>query len=146
VGERVLIDFNGHPVRGDATIHAEIAAHAACRFRVVHLPYNSNPLDVLRRIGSLRALVAMRLHAAVFGYMTSTPTVFLSYHPKCDDWAMEAGFPSGQLLSSVDFDPAFAAEILTAALGGSFQLPTLELAEAQRLAAENWAWCPELSS
>lgn len=141
VDELVLIDFNGHPVRGDAPIHAEIAAHAACRFRVVHQPYNPNPLEVLRQIGSLRALVAMRLHAAVFGYMTSTPTVFLSYHRKCDDWAMEAGFPAGQLFNSVDFDPTVAAGIVTAATGGSFRLPTLAFAEAQRLAAENWAWC-----
>jgi polysaccharide pyruvyl transferase WcaK-like protein len=141
VEELVLIDFNGHPVRGDAPIHAEIASHAARRFRVVHLPYQPNPLQVLRRIAGLRGLVAMRLHAAVFAYMTATPTVFLSYHRKCDDWAGEAGFPSGQLFDSVDFDPTAVARVLTAALGGSFQSPSLAVAEAQRLAAENWAWC-----
>jgi len=141
VEELVLIDFNGHPVRGDAPIHAEIASHAARRFRIVHLPYHPNPLQVLRQIAGLRALVAMRLHAAVFGYMTATPTVFLSYHRKCDDWASEAGFPSGQLFDSVDFDPAPVAGVVTAALSGSFQSPTLSVAEAQRLAGENWAWC-----
>lgn len=137
----VFIDFNGHPQRGDAPLHREMIDYAAARFQTEYLPYDPNPLRVFRRIGQLRALVAMRLHAAVFGYMAATPMILLSYHAKCDDFAAEAGYSPKLVFDSARFDPAQAAEMLQAAMCGMAPPPTLPPEEAQQLAERNWAWC-----
>lgn len=40
--------------------------------------------DVARAFGSSRALVAMRLHAAILGFVTATPTVAIAYDAKVE--------------------------------------------------------------
>lgn len=138
-----LIDFNGHPHYGDQALHREIAGHLDDRFEVRHLPYTPDPCKVLEVIGNLKALVAMRLHAAVFGYLAQTPTIIMSYHPKCRGWAEAVGMDGAQLFDSVDFDPAEVADCVHRALADEVRAPALPLAEAERLALNNWTWTHE---
>src|SRR5690606_14980556 len=93
-----------------------------------------NPLAMWRRVGTLRGLLAMRLHAAVFGFGNVTPTVLLSYEEKCDAWADMCGHP-GSMISTVD---ELTPDHLALLLGSDAPLPDMSLAEAQRLAAGNF--------
>jgi polysaccharide pyruvyl transferase WcaK-like protein len=137
--EVVFIDFNGDTERGDRGMHADLAARAAeLGMRVRSIRYDSRPLEVLRRIGSLRAIVAMRLHAAVFGYLTGTATLLLSYHPKCIGWSEQVGLPPACVHDSTDFDVAAVAEELRLATSGRAHAPALPVAEAQRRALLNF--------
>lgn len=138
VDEVVFIDFNGHPHLGDRELHRELASGLAGRFAVRHVPYSPNPAAVLNEIASLRLVVAMRLHAAVFGYLAQTPTVMLSYHPKCRGWAEEIGLPGRFLLNSAEFDPGHLAQAIGETLSRPDQGIALPVACAQRLALSNW--------
>jgi polysaccharide pyruvyl transferase WcaK-like protein len=131
VDELVLVDFNGDPAVGDAVVHTDLAARVAdAGVPIRHVRYDPRPLEVLRTIGSLRAIVAMRLHAAVFAYLARTPAVILSYHPKCRGWAGQAGVPASMVHDSVDFEPADLARAIEAALRGSVPAPSLPLESA----------------
>lgn len=137
-GELVFIDFNGHPEYGDHALHREIMAALAGRFRVRQLPYSPDPWEVLREIGSLRAVVAMRLHAAVFGFLSGTPTVILSYHPKCRGWADDIGLPGRFVLDSAAFEPEELAARIGEASGQPGQGARLAVSEAEALALRNF--------
>lgn len=139
-GEIVFIDFNGHHYYGDKELHSDIVQKIGRRFKVRHLPYSPDPIAVLREVAGLRAIIAMRLHAAIFGYMTQTPTVMLSYHPKCLGWAAEIGMPSELVLDSSVFDVNQLVSIVKDVITGSADKPALQIKEAERLAMKNWEW------
>lgn len=139
VEEIVLIDFNGHPHKGDSRIHTEIrtmAEQAGIPTRLV--PYDPRPLEVLRTIAGLRAMLAMRLHAAVFGYLVETPTVMLAYHPKCQGWAEQVGISDPLIHDSVDFDPVQLAAAVELALRGRAPVATLPISAALERARRNF--------
>lgn len=131
VDELVLVDFNGDRRFGDARIHAEV--RAACgdlAIPVRHVAYDPAPLAVLQTVAGLRAMVAMRLHAAVFGFLARTPTVILAYHPKCLGWAVEAGVAPSMVHDSAEFDPSAVVSAVTLALAGRAPAPALPVAAA----------------
>lgn len=139
VEELMLIDFNGHPAAGDTRLHLEVAAMArAIGIRARHIAYNANPLAVLQAVSRLRAMLAMRLHAAVFGYLVQTPTIILSYHPKCLGWARQAGLAASSVHDSVEFDPRTVAESLARASRGELPAPSLPVAAAVERAQLNF--------
>jgi polysaccharide pyruvyl transferase WcaK-like protein len=139
VDELVLVDFNGDPTRGDAPIHAEMASVAReAGLPVRRIPYDPRPLEVLRTVASLRAMVAMRLHGAVFGYLARTPTLILAYHPKCRGWAEQIRAPAELVHDSVDFDPAAVARTIAVAAGGGAREPALAVESAVELARLNF--------
>lgn len=138
--EVVLIDFNGHPYFGDHELHAAVASEIGKFVRVRHICYSSDPIEVLKTVSGLRALVAMRLHAAVFGYMVQIPTIILSYHPKCRGWAQEIGMPAELFFDSNDFDVEKLADALNKAIARNVSMPALPIVEAEKLAMKNWEW------
>ncbi|WP_448809160.1 polysaccharide pyruvyl transferase family protein [Agromyces bauzanensis] len=50
------------------------------------VPYDGNPWQTVANIAGLRLFVSERLHGAVAGVATGTPTVMLSYASKSDDF------------------------------------------------------------
>jgi polysaccharide pyruvyl transferase WcaK-like protein len=139
VDEIVFLDFNGHPDNGDAGVHGELRARIADRgIPVRTVPYDPSPLAVLEAVASLRAIVAMRLHAAVFGYLARTPTVILAYHPKCRGWAEQAGVAPSMVHDSVEFDPAEVARAVSEALLGRAPPPSLPVPVAVERARLNF--------
>ncbi|MEP9356019.1 polysaccharide pyruvyl transferase family protein [Xanthobacter sp. KR7-65] len=137
IDEIVLIDFNGHERLGDHPLHRALAERIASSVPIRHLPYDPNPAAVLKTIGRLRGMVAMRLHAAVFAYLARTPTVLLSYHPKCMGWARDARLPAAVVLDRPDPAPEALYAALEAALTGGGK-PGLALPSAIAAARQNW--------
>lgn len=140
--EVVFIDFNGDPQRGDLEVHADLAARARnLRIPVRRVTYDPHPLEMLRTVAGLRAIVAMRLHAAVFAFLTGVPTVMLSYHPKCVGWANQVGLPTAPQ-DSKTFDVRAVADQLMTAVQGQAPAPALSVAAAEERALLNF---PDLS-
>lgn len=55
-------------------------------------------------ISSLDLMIATRLHAAIMAYTVNTPTVILSYHEKCREFADMVGMDQSLILNSDDLD------------------------------------------
>jgi len=138
--ELVLIDFNGHPRLGDFALNREIAEYAEAFCKVRHVRYSDDPLKVLQEIAGLRTLIGMRLHAAIFGYLSATPTLMLSYHQKCSEWASQSGMSEDSVFDSADFAVGELFNATLRAYSNEMLPPKLPLAEAERLATRNWIW------
>lgn len=136
--ELVFIDFNGHPIFGDEDIHREVIEQLHTNIPIRHLSYDKNPLNVLRTIASLKGLLGMRLHSAVFGYITNTPTIIFSYHPKCDGWAKQIQANNDFIISSNSFAEESIWHALREIAAGQYQYPKLPIKKAQSLAMKNW--------
>ena len=110
------------------------------RFHVQHVPYAGHPMAVLNQIAGLSCIIAMRLHAAIFGYLTGTPTVMISYHPKCLGWASQIGMPPELIIDSNDFEVDQLSTCIRDVISGKANTPTLLPVQAQNLAVRNWTW------
>jgi polysaccharide pyruvyl transferase WcaK-like protein len=92
--EVVLLPFNVHPRKGDIALHTALAGRLQGCGKVSLEPYQGDPRATWRRVAELEALVAMRLHAGIFGYCTRTPTLLLPYEEKCQAWAAISQHPA----------------------------------------------------
>ena len=140
VGEIVFIDFNGNALYGDRDVHREIASKISPYFKIRHLPYSPDPGHVLETVAGLRVMIAMRLHAAIFGFMARTPTMLLSYHDKCKGWASQIGLPIRYFHDAADFDAATLAGCVTDGLQDSFEEPDMSFEKAEAMSLMNWSW------
>ena len=136
--ELVLFEFNGHEHYGDKNINERLIRELGENIPVRYVPYSPEPGRILAEVAKLRALIAMRLHAAVFGYIADTPTVVLSYHPKCLGWTDQIGLNKELILESHDFSPGHLAELVTALTEGRIRTQKLDLPSAQQRALKNW--------
>ncbi|MCX6343545.1 MAG: polysaccharide pyruvyl transferase family protein [Armatimonadetes bacterium] len=137
--EVVLLDFNSHPHYGDFDVHLELKKLLGDVIRCEHVPYESDSAALMQRIAGLRGILAMRLHASVFAYCTSTPSVMLAYHDKCREWAKMIGLPTQSVFDAYSLDAEELAEGIRSMIGGNFE-PELDLAEAGRRSMLNWEW------
>src|SRR2546423_2801740 len=65
---------------GDAAISEDVARELGDRASIIKCAMD--PREALAVIGRLSGLVAMRLHALIFGCMAAVPMAALSYDPK----------------------------------------------------------------
>jgi polysaccharide pyruvyl transferase WcaK-like protein len=111
-----LFEFNGHSRQGDGAAIEAIAHGLGDEARVEILRYTPDPVHFLREVGRCHALLAMRLHAAVFGFLRQVPLVVLSYHPKCAGFADAIGSDPALVLDADVFDPAALARLVNEVL------------------------------
>jgi polysaccharide pyruvyl transferase WcaK-like protein len=138
----VLIDFNGHPQYGDHELHAELAYRISGSVKVEHVKYNEDPTKVIKRIGHLQGMLAMRLHAAVFAFCNSVPNVMLCYHEKCLEWGRMIGAPKEQTLDASHLNTKELAGQIEAILKPDVIYPAMKPIEAVERAMLNWTWLP----
>lgn len=132
-----FFEFNGHDVQGDqAAIEAISRGLGEAESEVVR--YRPNPRDFLDEVGRCDALIAMRLHSAVFAFLKNTALVSLAYHPKCVGFSQDIGLPARRLLDADDFGPEDLAKAVEAALAGG-ETPTLCVEEAIASARRHWS-------
>lgn len=137
----VMIDFNGNPRIGDHELHADLAHRLGRHVRTEHIGYYSDPAVVMQRIGTLRGMLAMRLHAAVFAFCNSIPAVLLCYHEKCWEWSHMIGAPIERTMNAYDLCANSLATQIEAMLQPDALLPAMTPAEAAERALGNWTWC-----
>lgn len=68
-----------------------------------------------------------------------TPTVILSYHEKCREWANMIGQPSNLLLDARELDARELSKRIVDVLDDKIETPLLSLEDAQELAMKNWS-------
>ncbi|NPU84519.1 MAG: polysaccharide pyruvyl transferase family protein [Syntrophaceae bacterium] len=138
--EVVFIDFNGHRYFGDASIHRDIEQEISHDVKVRHIPYLADPLQTLKEIGNLRLLLAMRLHGAVFGFITNTPTMMITYHPKCRGWASQIGLAERYMIDSTALDVDYLRDLILEISDGHYNYPRLSYPEAEKLSMLNFSF------
>jgi hypothetical protein len=107
-----LLEFSGHPIRGDAPIVDALASALEGRCEVVVHRYSLDPSRMWKTVSAMDLMVAMRYHSSIFSYSAGIPFVMLNYHPKCTAFADDVGLPAELVLSAYDF----TAEDLTSRL------------------------------
>lgn len=132
----VLLPFNGHPRKGDLAVHHRLAEELKATGEVELHRYNGDPRAMWSRVARLDGIVAMRLHAAVFGYCTGRPVLILPYEEKCTAWGDMIAQQPEFLLDPAVVSPT-VLETLTAAGGPVAALP---VAQAVAKARTNFAW------
>jgi len=140
IEELVLLNFNGHKYYGDNSVHLEIKEALKSFVPVRLVQYSPDPMIFLNEIARLRGIVAMRLHAAVFAYLTKTPAIIVSYHPKCREWANEIGLSSSWILDSPGFSEELLSSRIESIFNGDYGFPSLLLNSAVELSMKNWDW------
>ncbi len=133
-----LIDFNGHSHLGDHQVHTELLAGLeGVPARIIS--YHANPYKAITEISRLQSIIAMRLHAAVFAYLSETPCVALNYHPKCHNWCRDIGHHVNFSCDSGDVDSEWLLARLTDIAAGAYIPASLALSSAAAKANENWS-------
>jgi polysaccharide pyruvyl transferase WcaK-like protein len=138
-----LVDFNAESFdseRSDRQLHLRLARALSGHVRVEHVPYAGNPRLIASRLEGASAVLAMRLHAAVFAYVMRKPCVVIRYHEKSTQWCREIGLPDSL---SVDKNELVATELetmLEAALSFTPPRPTLPVEKAIERSLRNWTW------
>ncbi len=135
-----LVDFNGSNRNGDININNYIQERVNAAVNVTRIPYNTSPLMVLKAIAKLKIMIAMRLHAAVFAYMTQTPVVLLSYHDKCKNWATEIGMNDKYVFDSNCLDVDAVVSVIDLVLSQEYIPPSLDILSAEKRSLDNWRY------
>lgn len=138
----VLLDLNADPhlaAASDGQIHAELRALIAGRVPTVHRPYLGDPWLTAAWMKSAAAVVAMRLHAAVFAYSLGVPTIIAPYHEKCVEWSKTIGQPPELTLGIDSWAESELSAALRMALRSDSPRPRLPLSTARRRALSNWS-------
>ncbi|MEM9623262.1 MAG: polysaccharide pyruvyl transferase family protein, partial [Pseudomonadota bacterium] len=92
----VLMDFNGHSMLGDSGLHSLLQMSLAPHVKLERCFYRNDPARYFKRIGQLRCMLGMRLHAQIFAYLVGTPILSLAYHEKNRGFAQQIGLPEDQ--------------------------------------------------
>jgi polysaccharide pyruvyl transferase WcaK-like protein len=133
-----LIDFNGHPDLGDHPVHQDLRQklkNIPCE--IIH--YAADPMRAVNQISRLRGILAMRLHAAVFAYLSGTPAIVLNYHPKCHNWCRDIGQSEDFSMDTVDIDGVKLETSLARILADDYIFPQLPISAAAEKAMSNWS-------
>ena len=134
----VAVDFNGHRRLGDRALHRRLQSMLPTGVACRHVSYAPEPARYAEVLGSLRLLLTMRLHGAVFGYMCRTPLVFLEYHEKCGGFSKEIGLTDTQRVDCRSLEPPRLLSNLLYGLRHGFDQGTLPLELARHRALANW--------
>lgn len=133
-----LIDLNGNSELGDAQVHEDLRTRLD-GLPVKHINYNANPYACVNEISKLKLLVAMRLHASVFAYLTKVPLLSVNYHRKCDNWCEDIGHNELNFFDAGGFSEEAMQKRGVEILQGNYIAPSLPVEEANRLSLTNWA-------
>lgn len=134
-----LLTFNGHPTLGDWMINNQIMARLYSKIPLTIKPYNPNPYAVLEDISSYKAIISMRLHGAIMGYLANTPVLSLNYHEKCVGWCQEVGLSEDYQLNLSKQNILDILTPLEQGLMYGFSSPSLAVTKAIKMALSNWS-------
>lgn len=134
-----LLTFNGHSHLGDHAINTPLMARLQSKIPVNIKPYNPDPFSVIQEISQYKALISMRLHGSVLGYLARTPVISLNYHEKCIGWCQQVGMAEEYQLSLSEHDINEIYKPIESGLNYGFLPPTLSIEKAINLSLSNWS-------
>lgn len=134
-----LIVFNGHHILGDWHINKTLMEHLPEYIPVTIKPYNPNPIAVLSDLSNYKAILSMRLHGAILGYLANTPVISINYHRKCQGWCEDIEMPKEYRIDLNNLDCSYIVEKITQGISTSFKKPKLTIDSALKNSLANWS-------
>jgi polysaccharide pyruvyl transferase WcaK-like protein len=134
-----LIEFNGHKVLGDWKINNNIIARLDKNIQVTIKKYDPNPIALLNNLSGYKAILSMRLHGAILGYLANTPVLSINYHSKCKGWCEEVGMPEDYQIDLFNLNIEKIVSQITEGVSTKFQQPTLSVDRALNNSLSNWS-------
>ncbi|MDX2367791.1 MAG: polysaccharide pyruvyl transferase family protein [Colwellia sp.] len=134
-----LIEFNGHSTLGDWKINNNIVSRLGNRIPVTIKKYVPNPIVLLENLSTYKAIVSMRLHGSILGYLANTPVLSVNYHSKCKGWCDEIGLPEDYQIDLVNLDIEKVISQITTGLSTDFKRPILSVDIAIKNSLANWS-------
>ncbi len=134
-----LIEFNGHSLLGDWRINNIIVARLSKNIPVAIKKYEQNPIALLEHLASYKAILSMRLHGAILGYLANTPVLSLNYHNKCQGWCDEIGMHENYQIDLFNLDVENIISQIIQGLSTSFTPPALSIENAIKKSLANWS-------
>jgi len=139
-GESItLIELNGHNSLGDWKINNNIIAKLSKKIPVTIKKYEQNPIALLEHLGGYKAILSMRLHGAILGYLAGTPVLSVNYHSKCQGWCSEIGMHEDYQIDLFNIDIENIISQITQGLSTSFIRPALSIDNAIKNSLANWS-------
>jgi polysaccharide pyruvyl transferase WcaK-like protein len=140
-----LIEFNGHSTLGDWHINNNIIARLSNKVAVTIKKYDPNPIALLENLSNYKAILSMRLHGSILGYLANTPVLSINYHSKCKGWCDEIGFPENYQIDLLNLDIEKIISQITTGISTHFKSPTLPVDTALKNSLSNWSMPNEKS-
>ncbi len=133
-----ILEFSGHPTRGDGPIVDALGSALEGKCEVVVHRYSLDPSNMWKTVAKMDMMVAMRFHSSVFSYSAGVPFVMLDYHPKCTAFADDIGLPDELVLSAHDFTPSDLKSRLELLIDPNRPKPAVSWRDAADRAALNF--------
>jgi polysaccharide pyruvyl transferase WcaK-like protein len=134
-----LIEFNGHSYLGDWKINNNIVARLSNNIPVTIKAYEPNPIALLKNLSGYKAILSMRLHGSILGYLANTPVLSINYHSKCKGWCEEIGMPEDYQINLPHLNIESIVNQITQGLSTSFKHPILSIEVALKKSLSNWS-------
>ncbi len=134
-----LIEFNGHSSLGDWKINNNIVSRLNENIPVTIKKYDANPITLLDNLSSYKAILSMRLHGSILGYLAKTPVLSINYHSKCKGWCDEIGMPKEYRINLSNLNIENIVNQITQGLSNNFKHPTLPIETALQNSLSNWS-------
>ncbi|MBA6365603.1 polysaccharide pyruvyl transferase family protein, partial [Colwellia sp. BRX8-8] len=134
-----LIEFNGHGSLGDWKINNNIIARLNKTVPVTIEKYQADPIKLLEKLGTYKAIVSMRLHGSILGYLANTPVLSVNYHSKCKGWCEEIGLAQDYQIDLFNLNIKSIVNQIVKGLSTNFIPPTLSVDSALKNSLSNWS-------
>jgi polysaccharide pyruvyl transferase WcaK-like protein len=134
-----LIEFNGHSSLGDWKINNNIITKLSNTVPITIEKYEPNPIKLLENLSGYKAILSMRLHGSILGYLANTPVFSINYHSKCKGWCEEIGLPEGYQIDLFNLNIEKIVSEIVKGLSTRFTPPTLSVNAALKNSLSNWS-------
>jgi len=134
-----LIEFNGHSLLGDWQIYARIRKYLDKTIPVLLKKYEPNPIILLNHLSSYKAILSMRLHGSILGFLSKTPVISVNYHSKCDGWCKEIGIPEDYQIDLHNLNIDNITSLIHEGILTGFKQPRLSVHNALNQSLSNWS-------
>jgi polysaccharide pyruvyl transferase WcaK-like protein len=120
-----IIDFCDYKHHSDSPLSDALENYLKDgSFKVVRIPYSSNPLDCYWLLSKMEFVIAMRLHAAIISVAMKTMPLIIPYHAKSTDIGKQVlKLPENGFFYSVDSKAVLKQKINS--LMGSYELDVI---------------------
>ncbi len=109
-----LFVFNGNSFHGDETLTNQFAETLRNNnIEVEIVPYNLETRITWQKIAECDAVLAIRLHAAIFACFADVPFIMVEYHRKCTDFLNDVAYPQQYRVGDMTVDMPGAVRVLS---------------------------------
>jgi polysaccharide pyruvyl transferase WcaK-like protein len=91
------------------------------------------------QLSTYKAILSMRLHGSILGYLANTPVLSINYHNKCKGWCDEIGLPEDYQIDLLNLNIEKIVSQISQGLSNKFQQTTLSVESALKYSLSNWS-------